>query len=94
MKSDLDQFATKRDVYSIVEASENRLTKAINDAFTDLSSIFSDAMQMISERFDKQDVEIAGLRADVNRIDHKLDATIERVDEHENYIRKLKSKTA
>lgn len=44
----------------------------------------------IQHQFEIRDEKIASIEATVGRIDRKLDATIDRVDEHETAIKELK----
>lgn len=80
-----DELATKNDVEEIV----GRV----------VGEIVSDALQLISERFEKQDGVLAqhsGTLAEhsatLNRVENKLNATVDLVDEHSQQIKQLKVK--
>lgn len=82
-----DRAATKDDVEEIV----GRV----------VGGVVGEAMQLISERFDKQDKTIEGMQktigdmqATLNRVENKLDATAYIVDEHTDQLRQLKHKAA
>lgn len=79
--------ATKRDVEEII----GRV----------VGEIAGEAMQLISKRFDKveahlepHDDEFRPLKATVGRIESKLDATADIVDEHSQQIKQLQIKPA
>ncbi len=87
--SDAD-FVTKNDLQMALDAMEERLSKRIDDsiksAVKEMAAIFSDGMQIVSERFDR-------LEAGLDRSEDTLDRTVARVDIHDVDIRQLKRKT-
>jgi hypothetical protein len=80
-KADLKQFATKADLQQF----------ATKDDFKRLENLLHTAIDMIFKRFDVVDEELAKKadKADIARIENKLDPTIDRVDDHERRIKKL-----
>lgn len=54
-----------------------------------LEALLHQAFQMIFERFDIQDIEIAKLTASHVRMENILNATVNQVDSHEGRITKL-----
>lgn len=75
-----------------LSASEKRMEKRMERMIGQVvGEIVGDALQLISERFDKQDKEITALRDTTNRIENKLDATADKVDDHENRLKKLET---
>lgn len=92
--SDLDQPATKRDLVDLEKRLEKRITNSIG-------GIITDALQLISNRFDQQDrahaelkVEVAEAQAIAVRTENKLDATMTIVDDHSKQLRQLQAKLA
>jgi hypothetical protein len=78
---------------------DNRVTQIVNQIIDDrvpkivgntVGEIVTDLMQMIAERFDNQDGEIAELKKSVKRIEHKVDILGDKVEEHKLDIRQLK----
>ena len=61
---------------------------------SNLEKLLNTAVNMIFERFDSQDTEIAEVKASNVRIENKLDPTINQVDDHENRISKLEPAVA
>jgi len=66
-----------------------------------VGEIVGEAMQLISERFDKQDkvingvqVKVDDMQATLNRVENKLDATADKVDDHEIRLQQLEHKIA
>ena len=83
--------ATKQDV-------EETVQKVVGDV---VGSIVGDAVQLISEQFNNQNQKIGELGhkigeldATTNRIENKLDATIDQVDNHEVQLKRLQHKAA
>ena len=75
-----DRPATKSDVGEIV----GRV----------VGEIVGDAVRLVSEKFTVQDSKIDRLEATTNRIENKLDATADKVDDYEARIKKLEPITA
>jgi ubiquinone biosynthesis protein UbiJ len=90
--------ATKQDV-------EETMQRVVGDV---VGSIVGDAVQLISEQFNSQNKKIVRLShkigklghkigelyATTNRIENKLDATIDQVDNHEVQLKRLQHKAA
>jgi len=59
-----------------------------------VGEIIGDAMQLISERFDRIDQRFAAMDKRFDKVEDKLDVSIAQVDHHSIDIRELQRKTA
>ncbi|MEO7624529.1 MAG: hypothetical protein ABIS48_03080 [Candidatus Saccharimonadales bacterium] len=60
----------------------------------DMLEVLSTALELVFERFDIQDKEIADVKAIAVRTENKLDPTIEKVDAHTMQLAKLETRLA
>ena len=86
-RKDDDQPVTRKDLRDDLRTSRKDMIK-------DIEAMFSTFAELIFERFDLQDKEIAKLTADHVRMENKLDATITQADDHEGRITKLEPQPA
>lgn len=91
-QNDDDLPVTQRDLRLSMKEFKSEIIK---DMMKEVESLFSTFTQLIFERFDLQDAELAKKadKTDIARIENKLDATIDQVDDHEGRIDKLESQT-
>ena len=87
--SDNNQPVTNKQLHAFMKDLRKDLMK-------DIEAMFATFGQMIFERFDMQDAELAKKadKTDIARIENKLDATVDKVDNHQTRIKKLEPKPA
>lgn len=87
---DMSQYVTKAELRQELRLFgadlERRLERRIVDSLTE---VISTAMQSISEAYERHDSRLDKHEAALTRIENKLDATIDKVDDHEVRLRKL-----
>lgn len=79
---DAAQYVTKQDLEASLESLYNRTERMVGEV---VGQIVGDALQLISERFDRVDARL-------DRIEDKLDRTAAIVDLHAVDIRALQRK--
>ena len=87
------QYATKQDLKHDLNELSLDLRKEIRNSVDETATTIADALQLILERFDRQDRKFEHMfkqtHAILRRIENKLDATAEHVDDHEVRIKRL-----
>src|SRR3954463_4622332 len=86
-QSDDEQLVTKgmlrRELQRELQATRHQIVEEVS---TVTGTIIADALQLIAERFDDHDRKFEQVFVSLNRIENKLDATVDRVDDHESRL--------
>jgi hypothetical protein len=77
----------KKDAYPNQSLIKQDMLEVVN-------TVVTAALELVFDRFDIQDQEIADVKAIAVRTENKLDPTIEKVEDHATQLRKLNAKLA